>query len=441
MTAEIAIMNKSAVALAADSFVTVSSSSGEDNNRKTYLANKLFTLSKYEPVGVMVYGNADLLGVPWETIVKVYREDLGKRSFAKVEGYVANFITWLGRQHMLFTNKEQRFHTLITVAHYYSFWIKDTITERVKQWTDKNGTISNRKLNSIVRDVIAKHHQLILKKPLLPYLPSGFARRVVREYQAEIKEAYESVLKPFALTAAIKRQLSSIAANYIARDVFPDRGLSGVVIAGFGTKEKYPVVRALQSHRIVLNNLIYRMDDRNSANLNTFPPHATFAAICPFAQRDVVDSFLSGIEPHFLQVIMRYFSQVLGRWPDIVSQSLPSLKDTDKNKLNKKLKKAGVDILKKFGDELRKHVKEKHTNSMFSVVAVLPKEELAAMAESLVSLTSAKRKMSLELETVGGPVDVALVTKGDGFVWINRKHYFKPGLNPHFLATYYEGKT
>jgi len=26
------------------------------------------------------------------------------------------------------------------------------------------------------------------------------------------------------------------------------------------------------------------------------------------------------------------------------------------------------------------------------------------------------------------------ITKGDGFVWLKRKHYFKPELNPQFFA-------
>ena len=34
---------------------------------KVYPANKLFALSKYHPVGVMVYNNAELMDVPWET--------------------------------------------------------------------------------------------------------------------------------------------------------------------------------------------------------------------------------------------------------------------------------------------------------------------------------------------------------------------------------------
>jgi hypothetical protein len=59
------------------------------------------------------------------------------------------------------------------------------------------------------------------------------------------------------------------------------------------------------------------------------------------------------------------------------------------------------------------------------------------MAESLVSLTSFKRRVTQDPETVGGPIDVAVISKGDGFVWINRKHYFNPALNHQFFANYF----
>jgi hypothetical protein len=39
-------------------------------------------------------------------------------------------------------------------------------------------------------------------------------------------------------------------------------------------------------------------------------------------------------------------------------------------------------------------------------------------------------------ETVGGPIDVAVISKGDGFVWIKRKHYFERDLNPHFFRNH-----
>ena len=78
MTAEIAIMNKSAIALAADSAVTFRV---EGEQKVFQTGNKLFSLSKYHPVGLMVYGNAEFLGIDWETIVKIYRNCIADRSF------------------------------------------------------------------------------------------------------------------------------------------------------------------------------------------------------------------------------------------------------------------------------------------------------------------------------------------------------------------------
>lgn len=60
------------------------------------------------------------------------------------------------------------------------------------------------------------------------------------------------------------------------------------------------------------------------------------------------------------------------------------------------------------------------------------------MAESLVNLTAFKRRMtSVEADTVALPIDVAVISKGDGFIWIKRKHYFEQTLNPYFFANYY----
>ena len=70
---------------------------------------------------------------------------------------------------------------------------------------------------------------------------------------------------------------------------------------------------------------------------------------------------------------------------------------------------------------------------IMDIVEHLPKEELAEMAEALVSVTALKRRVSREAETVGGPIDVAVVSKGDGLIWIKRKHYFDPALNPGYF--------
>ena len=56
MTAIVAVLNKHAVAIAADSAVTMG-----DTHKVVNSANKIFTLSKYHPVAVMTYnGTVDI---------------------------------------------------------------------------------------------------------------------------------------------------------------------------------------------------------------------------------------------------------------------------------------------------------------------------------------------------------------------------------------------
>jgi hypothetical protein len=99
MTAEIAILNKNAVALAADSAVTLRN---PDNQKVYNTANKLFMLSKYHPVGIMVYGSADLMGIPWETVIKMFRAELHTTNFDRLIQFAEHFINFLESNRLLF---------------------------------------------------------------------------------------------------------------------------------------------------------------------------------------------------------------------------------------------------------------------------------------------------------------------------------------------------
>ena len=90
MTAEVALLNKTAVALAADSAMTL------DESGKTYPADKLFCLGpRPHEIGVMIYNNAEFMGVPWETLVKMYRDELGTHALSTAGAYADGLITFI----------------------------------------------------------------------------------------------------------------------------------------------------------------------------------------------------------------------------------------------------------------------------------------------------------------------------------------------------------
>ena len=103
MTAEIAVLNKFGVALAADSAITVDTFHEGEIKTKVYnTANKLFSLSKYHPVGIMFYNTVTLGGIPWETVIKCYRKKLGRQSFGTVDEYARDIFSWLNSSPAIF---------------------------------------------------------------------------------------------------------------------------------------------------------------------------------------------------------------------------------------------------------------------------------------------------------------------------------------------------
>ena len=92
MTAEIAVLNRSAVALAADSASTSLQATGLPKIFNT--ADKLFHLDGVSSIGIMVYGNSSFMGVPWETIIKKYRT-IGSPKSSTLDQVAGKFLTFL----------------------------------------------------------------------------------------------------------------------------------------------------------------------------------------------------------------------------------------------------------------------------------------------------------------------------------------------------------
>lgn len=119
MTAVVGILNKECVALAADSAVTVS---GWGNRKIFNKANKIFRLSKNQPVGVMLYNSASFMGVPWEVILKVYREHLGNKAFPRLKDYQSDFIQFLKERAYFSSQEDQDAALFLKNRVQTSFW-------------------------------------------------------------------------------------------------------------------------------------------------------------------------------------------------------------------------------------------------------------------------------------------------------------------------------
>ncbi|OZA04881.1 MAG: hypothetical protein B7X95_08630 [Methylophilaceae bacterium 17-44-8] len=67
------------------------------------------------------------------------------------------------------------------------------------------------------------------------------------------------------------------------------------------------------------------------------------------------------------------------------------------------------------------------------VLNSLSVSEMGHLAESLLILEELRERVTSPSESVGGPIDVAIITKTEGLIWLKRKHFFDPELNVKYL--------
>ena len=53
-------------------------------------------------------------------------------------------------------------------------------------------------------------------------------------------------------------------------------------------------------------------------------------------------------------------------------------------------------------------------------------QKMAGLAETLIRATELYQNIMFQDETVGGLIDLAVITREDGFQWLNRKSWYEP---------------
>ena len=310
--------------------------------------------------------------------------------------------------------------------------IRIKIDHEVEKYIAEKGAISKTNIRKIKIDTIKYFYESIKSSENLDNLPKSYKSTFLKKYRKAIDQIVKSIFKKHTITKDLQNKLDTIAVFLFSKKEFHFEK-SGIVFAGYGEKEKYPNLLGFHMECLANDKLKYFADRRAEVSISNN------AAISAFAQRDMVESFMEGIHPGQRLFIEKNLSRLLEHLlPEYVVNEICNGKNKQKGRIiQNKLRKIGKGILKQFDIELRKNRMDEFAFPITSSVSHLPKEELAAMAESLVNLTSFRQKISLGTSgTVGGDIDVAVISKGDGFIWIKRKHYFDPKLNPHYMAKY-----
>lgn len=404
MTSEIAILNRSAVALAADSALTVRKEKVWNNT------NKLFSVSRNNDIGVMIFGHGDHCGVSWEIIIKRFRKHIGKKKYEYLKDCTEDFQVFL--QKFIFPESS------LCDLNAYSFFVRV-----IRECKKKSLTGSALKRRKNLKQYVDRQKNKAQDRFLIV---DKITKKEFREkYSPAISELLADLLD-IHVTQEMTRKVEELCFERWRRD-FRSSFETGVVFAGYGEKEIFPAIEQLVVDGVILDQLRLWTERQHDLNL----VKATTAYVLPFAQSDIAYLFMEGLQLDYLEFIEATVSGLLAKKSEqLIHAYVPGANRLVEEKKQDVENKA---LVSSFLDEFEKMRADSAIQPMLNIVASLPKEEMAAMAEALVEITSLRRKIDSSIESVGGPVDVAVISKADGFVWIKRKHYFSIDINRDFM--------
>ncbi len=393
---------------------------GPDDDVKIFnSAEKIFELCDHQPVGLMIYNNIDVLRAPLEILAREFRAQsvqTHKTLFECAEAFIAYL-------HSFAANN-------ISAPI-----LRDAIVQRL-----------NAEFESIRKDAMdifmnqqgvqpgPKELQLdSLKNRLARYTKAdqidSHKNVTWQDAYAAHKDAVDEAIKEaktpsFIADAAEEAMAQEVAARSLLTSELSGN-LTGLVIAGYGSEGIYPSILAHEIDGFICGR--FRMKETKRVEI---VPGVQSVDIITFAQEDISKRLLDGVDPEIVSSVQR---QLLGGLLAMRDKALANVSAADQAQVNSDYNAAAVDLIKSIRQTVDQFI-SKCNGDFHSTVAGMPKQEMAFFAEALVNTTAMKRRVSKDREDVGGPVDVAVISRHEGFVWVKRKHYFEPDRNPRFFA-------
>ena len=424
MTAVVGILNKRGVAIAADSAVT---RTRERNRKVTKNGNKMLRVSNVVPVSVMLTGNANYVGNPWDVIVRQYRRERGDIVHPTVESCVHDFFSYVAGNDLFWNDC------------IVEDWLKNGL-EKVFNEADRNISWEDSKQDRNGNFVKPKTYLKSFLKHLRQLRTASLGNGVCpqfKDYSVEqfrgyashiIDQYFERLADGVTLNASYRRTFPHEFLSAVREDVEStllavlttrntDVGSATLVFSGFGAEQEYPSLVSAAVCEGFDHRVNYHIREEDVICISDEKP----VAVCPFAQADVVKAILRGQHRGWSRQVYRNMEELMRDADESIFISEGEGHDLEFLSLLHEIDYR--DIIGKTCDKFCRLL-DKNQREWEKTLLNYDVRSMAALAESLIDLTGFHRILTFQQEGVGGPVDVAVITKNDGFVWLSRKSWY-----------------
>lgn len=303
MTAEIALLNRRALAFAADSAVTISDGKSE----KIYnSAEKIFQLSFKTPMGLMMYNTMEFVGVPIDVLVRRFRVEKDSQ-FESCRQACDAFISYISNFSRTENDEAHHLYAIITgefieINKQYNAGSLDYFFNWVQQHPGEEVDFQKVTKEYVIK-LIDEHIATHAGRPLGNYLSDITQQNFDERYGHVVDPAVRQCAKDVQADDDIYAKFRELAFIAVKSEIFSD-GLTGIIVGGFGVREIFPSLYSIEIDGIffdrVKSKLTYNVDiDRKGER----------AAIIPFAQSEMVERFLFGIDSSVEKILLQFVGE------------------------------------------------------------------------------------------------------------------------------------
>lgn len=406
MSVGVCIINRNGIALAADSAGTFT------GNKMFYNSmNKVFSLSRQNVYGAITYGATTIHNVSIDQILKEFRKFLDSRE--ALEDYYQILPSF---QEFIRDNRD-----------YYQFDVAEKsacvalIKNLVVTWGKKIKSVTTSKnvveeIDNVLAELQADIDSSIRIEDY------DISQYIHSTYSTEFDVLINIVVPELKIYEEQKEKFWLLICDFFNLSITKESSNSmGLFFAGYGSNDAFPKFVHIEVYNVVGGKVKFKLIEKFAESSNN-------AKIIPLAQNDVILTFCKGISNTFIN----YIPNKVGT---IINSKIENLPDTFSEEQKAELKVVLGSSQKDIYEAITSTIQKDNVDPILNSVQLIPLPEMAFLAESLVNITSLKRTFALDgnQQTVGGPTDVAVLSKGDGFVWIKRKLYFDNQINPNYL--------
>jgi hypothetical protein len=393
MTAQVAVLNTKGVALASDSAVTISDGNGPARSYPS--AEKIFPVEEM-PLAVLHSGSAELQGVPWQILVEMWSQQREHVQRESMSTYADEFSAWLVGQPALVTQEAQ--------DDFYRYLFRDfllAVRGRIRQELGAEQEMgpgyaegaARESVNAIVEDYV----RVLRERPVFPGMAKVDAPALRRRLAAELKQELDWIFDDTPRTAELDAQADVLAELLVTRcESFASDAVLAFV--GYGRDDYFPSV-----HRTTVSGIlegIVRVHGQSDAEVTS----RNRVSITPFGLTEAIQAFLRGTSPEYRtrahEVLADYVAEDAVKGPGEASERAHQRLDAEFDELEWK----------------------RFLGPMLDTVETFPMVEMLRLADSLVGLASLRQLIQGQ-SSVGGPIDLAKVTKSGGFEWVRNKRH------------------